>query len=259
MMSAEPLVSAHGLVYERDGQRLIDRVDIALHRGEIVTVIGPNGAGKTTLIRLLLGLAKPDKGKVQISPDLTIGYVPQRMHIDPVMPLTVKRFLATAGRFSAETISSALGEVDGQGLEERQMSRLSGGELQRVLLARAILRSPDLLVLDEPTQGVDLAGQAEVYRLISALRDRYHCGVLMVSHDLHLVMESTDSVMCLNQHVCCSGKPEAISRHPEYLKLFGTADASGLAVYSHTHDHCHDVHGNIQPVEDHKHQEDGHG
>jgi zinc transport system ATP-binding protein len=256
-MSTEPLISAHGLVFEQDGHRLIDRVDIALHRGEIVTVIGPNGAGKTTLLRLLLGLASPDKGSVQRNRELTIGYVPQRMHIDPVMPLTVSRFLATAGRFEIQAMSRALEEVGGQGLEERQMSRLSGGELQRVLLARAILRVPDILVLDEPAQGVDLAGQAELYRLIGELRNRYHCGVLLVSHDLHLVMESADSVMCLNQHVCCSGKPEAISRHPEYLKLFGTADASGLAVYSHEHDHCHDVHGNIQPVQED--QEKGHG
>jgi zinc transport system ATP-binding protein len=249
-MSTEPLISAHGLVYEQAGLRLIDQVDIALHRGEVVTVIGPNGAGKTTLIRLLLGLTRPSKGKVQRNRDLTIGYVPQRMHIDPVMPLTVRRFLATAERFEPQAMIRALQEVGGQGLEDRQMSRLSGGELQRVLLARAILRIPDMLVLDEPAQGVDLAGQAELYRLIGELRDRYHCGVLLVSHDLHLVMESADSVMCLNQHVCCSGKPEAISRHPEYLKLFGAADATGLAVYSHEHDHCHDVHGNIQPVEE---------
>jgi zinc transport system ATP-binding protein len=253
----ELLLRGSDLSFSRGGQLLLDKVEIAIHRDEIITVIGPNGAGKTTLVRILLGLLSPSLGKVIAEPGLRIGYVPQRMQVDPVLPLSVERFLRTGGHFTHQEMMQALQEVGAERVLDCPVHQVSGGELQRILLARAILRKPDLLILDEPTQGVDLGGQAELYRLISHLRDRYHCGVLMVSHDLHLVMEASDSVMCLNQHVCCSGRPEAISQHPEYLKLIGDSVGPGLAVYSHEHDHCHDIHGNIHSLD--SSEEETHG
>lgn len=257
MPTNELLLRGSDISYSRGGQLLLDKVEIGIHRDEIITVIGPNGAGKTTLVRMLLGLLKPSQGRVVAEPGLKIGYVPQRLQMDPVLPMSVERFLKTAGRFSQLEMIRALQEVGADRVLDCPIHQVSGGELQRIMLARAILRKPDLLILDEPTQGVDLGGQAELYQLISQLRDRYHCGVLMVSHDLHLVMAASDSVLCLNQHVCCSGRPEAISQHPEYLKLIGDSVGPGLAVYSHEHDHSHDIHGNIHTLDESK--EEGHG
>ncbi len=257
MRANELLLSGSDLSFSRGGQLLLDKVEIAIHRDEIITVIGPNGAGKTTLVRILLGLLKPSQGSVISELGLKIGYVPQRLQMDPVLPMSVERFLKTAGRFSAQAMREALLEVGADRVLDCPISEVSGGEFQRIMLARAILRKPDLLILDEPTQGVDLGGQAELYQLISRLRDRYHCGVLMVSHDLHLVMAASDSVLCLNQHVCCSGRPEAISQHPEYLRLIGDTVGPGLAVYSHEHDHSHDIHGNIHNLDESKEEEHG--
>ncbi|HDP88656.1 MAG TPA: zinc ABC transporter ATP-binding protein ZnuC [Thioalkalivibrio sp.] len=231
------------------GRVILHDVDLHIAPGEIVTVIGPNGAGKTTLLQVLLGLRAATSGRVFVRPGLRIGYMPQRIQIDEILPLTVRRFLSLAGRFSRARITAALEEVGAAALVDQPVQGISGGEMQRVLLARAMLREPDLLVLDEPAQGVDVTGQAELYRLIARLRDRHGCAVLMVSHDLHLVMEAADSVVCLNQHVCCTGHPEAVSQHPEYLRLFGTDEARGLAVYSHDHDHHHNLHGEVVPLE----------
>jgi zinc transport system ATP-binding protein len=253
---SEVLISGHGLCYEVSGRRLLDNVDLTIRRQEVITVIGPNGAGKTTLIRVLLGLLQPSSGVVERMDHMSIGYVPQRLQVNPLLPMTVARFMRTACRASAEEIQVVLNDVGLGEIADRSLQKLSGGEWQRTLLARALLRKPDLLVLDEPLQGVDVAGQAELYRLITDLRDRYNCGVLMVSHDLHLVMEASDSVLCLNQHVCCSGRPEAITQHPEYLRLIGDTDAAGLAVYSHHHDHVHDAHGDVHELHE---EERGHG
>ena len=241
------LIEATDLGLEVEGQVVLEGVNLSLHAGEIITVIGPNGAGKSTLLRLLLGLERPTRGRVWRRPGLRIGYVPQRLQLTPTLPLPVRRFLSL-GQGRGVAVDEALAEVGAQTVAERPMHRLSGGELQRVLLARALLRRPELLVLDEPAQGVDVAGQAALYRLIAALRDRLGCGVLLVSHDLHLVMASSDSVLCLNHHVCCHGRPEAISRHPEYQKLVGAeaGTAEGLAFYLHEHDHCHDIDGTVQ-------------
>jgi zinc transport system ATP-binding protein len=223
----------------RFGERLVlDRVSLGVHRGEIVTIIGPNGAGKTTLLRTVLGLQAPTRGTVQRKPALRIGYVPQRVAIDDTLPLTVRRFLALTGA-ARDAIAAALDEVGAAHALNLSVQTLSGGEMQRVLLARASLRRPELLVLDEPVQGVDVAGQAEIFALIRRLRDRLGCAVLLVSHDLHLVMAATDRVVCLDHHVCCSGPPETVSRHPEYLTLFGGGFA-GVAPYTHHHDHRHD-------------------
>lgn len=243
------LLEAREVVLGFAGRRVLDRVELVVNEGEIVTLIGPNGAGKSTLVRVLLGLIAPDAGRVTRRPGLRVGYMPQRLAVDPVLPLTVRRFLRLAGRgIDAAALSAALREVGAEHVIDTPLQSVSGGELQRVMLARALLRRPQLLVLDEPVQGVDVTGQAELYRLIGELRARRGCGVLMVSHDLHLVMAATDHVVCLNTHVCCSGHPESVSRHPEYLRLFGPREAAELAVYTHHHDHVHDVDGHVHTV-----------
>jgi len=243
-----PLVEVEGLEVRFGDTVALANVSLSLHRGEIVTLIGPNGAGKTTLVRAILGLVKPSKGGIRRAPGLAIGYVPQRLAVDRVLPITVRRFLVLARRSAAADPAAALREVEAEDLLDRSLHALSGGEFQRVLLARALLRDPDLLVLDEPVQGVDFGGQIALYDLIGRIRRRHELGILMISHDLHIVMGATDRVVCLNRHVCCSGAPEAVSRHPEYAALFGPTAARRLAVYSHAHDHAHDVHGDVVPL-----------
>jgi zinc transport system ATP-binding protein len=238
------LISARGLVLARAGRSILAGVDIDIAPGEIVTVIGPNGAGKTTLTRALLGLERLDRGQVRRREPLVIGYAPQRFDIDRAIPLTVARFVAL-GRTSATRpqIEGVLADVGAGGLIDRQLSELSGGELQRVVLARALVRSPDLLVLDEPARAVDYAGEAELYTLIGRLRTEQGFGVLLVSHDLHVVMAQSDRVICLNRHVCCSGVPRSVAQHPEYARLFGAQAAHAFGVYRHEHDHSHDLTG----------------
>lgn len=232
------LVRARDIVVRRQGRVVLDHVDLAVSRGEIVTLIGPNGSGKTTLIRTILGLERPDGGNLSLAPGITIGYIPQFLQVDRTLPLTVLRFLELRSG-DPERIRAQLARVGVAGLEKASIHALSGGELQRVLLARALMGEPDLLVLDEPDASLDVNGQAEFYRLLREVRDHTGCGVLLASHDLHLVMAATDHVVCLNHHVCCAGEPEAISRHPGYLNLFGAALAPALAVYTHHHDHYH--------------------
>ena len=222
-------------------QHLLRQIDLQLRAGEILTVIGPNGAGKTTLIKVALGLLEPTHGQVERTPNLRIGYMPQRLHVDPTFPLNVRRFLQMAAKRS-DRVLDQLREVGAAGTLETPLQKLSGGELQRVLLARALIRDPDLLVLDEPVQGVDVHGQVELYQLISRIRDERRCAVLMVSHDLHLVMAATDRVICLNRHICCTGPPEAVTNHPAYLELFGPLAVQHLAIYSHDGRHRHDHH-----------------
>ncbi len=243
----DALLSARGLVLRRGGKALLDEVDIDVGAGEIVTLIGPNGAGKTTLVRVLLGLERPDRGEVRRRSGARIGYVPQRFDIDPAIPMTVGRFLRLGLAGAEERIYSALGEVGAEHVRDRQLAKLSGGELQRVVLARALLREPHLLVLDEPARGVDYAGEAELYTLVGELRRRHALGVLLVSHDLHIVMAQSDRVLCINRHVCCQGVPKAVARHPEYERLFGPEIARAFAVYQHHHDHQHDLGGEPHP------------
>lgn len=238
------LLEARDLCLDREGRRILDRVSLTLSRGQIVTLIGPNGAGKTSLVRLLLGLEQANRGRVCRTENLRVGYMPQRLHIDHNLPLTVTRFLQLGGT-KMTRVRAALAETGIESLATTPLQQVSGGELQRVLLARAILRRPNLLVLDEPAQGVDVSGQVALYQLIAELRDRYQCGVLMISHDLHLVMAQTDTVVCLNHHICCHGHPEQVSNDPAYLALFGRRDSEVLAVYQHDHDHRHDLHGDI--------------
>lgn len=242
---ADKLASLDHINLSLNKKSILHDVSLELQAGKILTVIGPNGAGKSTLVRILLGLQKTDSGTVWLKPKLNIGYVPQKISVNDLMPLTVKRFISLAKKSSHENIKTVLNEIDIEHLADQDIQSLSGGEFQRVLLARALLKKPELLILDEPAQGVDVLGQAELYEKISQLKDQYGFGVLMVSHDLHLVMQKTDQVLCLNQHICCSGQPDDVSNHPEYQRLFGNLPTEGLAVYTHNHNHCHDLHGDV--------------
>lgn len=222
---------------------VLDAVDLTVAPGEIVTLIGPNGAGKSTLARLALGLVKPDGGTIRRRPGLRIGYMPQKVQVDRLMPLSAERFLHLRPGAERAAVRQCLARVGLSGHGDTPVQGLSGGEFQRLMLARALLGRPELLVLDEPVQGVDVGGQAALYRLIGDVRRETGCAILMVSHDLHLVMSSTDRVICLNRHVCCAGEPMAVRQDPAYRALFGT-DADVLALYTHNpgHDHRHHHH-----------------
>lgn len=249
-MSSGPLLKLRGVDLRRRDRQLLSKIDLQIRPREILTIIGPNGAGKSSLLKIALGLQGADSGTVTRQRGLRIGYMPQRMVLNPLLPLRVERFLAMAGGLSSkpslDAIDRALTLTGVAHLRRQDMQNLSGGETQRVLLSRALLAKPQLLVLDEPAQGVDITGQTELYELINQLRDELHCAVLMVSHDLHWVMAQTDTVICLNQHICCHGHPEQVSNDPAYLQLFGHRHAEAIALYHHDHDHRHTVHGDIE-------------
>ncbi len=236
---AQILLDVSAVHLKMRGRDILSDVHLRISSGEIVTLIGPNGAGKTTLLRIVLGLLSCDSGHLYQRAGLRIGYMPQRLQVDQTFPLSVQRFLGLGARVTTHEARGALEEVGGARLLDSPVHALSGGELQRVLLARALLRRPDLLVLDEPVQGVDVHGQAELYELITRIRDLRGCGVLMVSHDLHLVMASTDRVVCLNHHICCTGAPEVVTLAPEFVELFGPVVGHNLAIYTHNLAHRH--------------------
>ncbi len=246
----EPLLSLNGVTLARGGRTLLENVDVSVAPGRIVTIIGPNGAGKTTLVRVMLGLEKPDRGRVERARGLTVGYMPQRLVVPMHMPLNVERFIRLGGNVDRPALRDVAVEVGVAHLLTRPMQALSGGEHQRVMLCRALVRDPGLLVLDEPVQGVDVGGQAALYQLISRIRQRRGCAVVMVSHDLHLVMASTDEVLCLNRHVCCAGTPDSVSQHSEFLALFGPEVYRSMAPYTHHHDHRHTMHGDVVEQQD---------
>lgn len=231
------------LSYTLGGRRILDRLCFELKPAQITTIIGPNGAGKSTLANLVTGLITGFEGKIERRPGLRIGYLPQKVYVNTLMPLSVERLLQLTRSASAGEIDHALAQTEVDALKHRQVRSLSEGELKRVLLARTTLGQPDLIVLDEPTSGVDVSGEIRMYELIGELRSQLQCAVLLVSHNLHLVMSQTDQVLCLNQHLCCSGRPESVSQHPEYLALFGQQAADSIAIYSHRHDHVHDLAG----------------
>lgn len=239
------LVSLENISVSFGQRQVLSNISLSLKPGRILTLLGPNGAGKSTLVRVVLGLVVAEKGVIRRDRDLRIGYVPQKLFLDATLPLTVKRFMLLPPGVRKDDVLPALKRVQAAHLIDAPMQKLSGGENQRVLLARALLNKPQLLVLDEPTQGVDVNGQLALYNLIDQLRKELHCAVLMVSHDLHLVMAKTDDVLCLNHHICCSGTPEVVSTHPEFISMFGQLGAEQLGIYRHNHNHRHDLTGRI--------------
>jgi zinc transport system ATP-binding protein len=234
------LISTQNLTLVLDGQTVLKDVNIAINRGEIVTIVGPNGSGKSSLLRALIGALKPASGSITRADGLRIGYVPQKLQIDATLPLTVQGFLNLPHRQPRAVVDDALHKAGVGDLAKRQMADLSGGQFQRVLLARALLNTPDILILDEATQGLDQPGAAAFYRQIEEVRREMGCAVLMVSHDLHVVMAASDRVLCLNGHVCCEGTPEIVADAPEYRALFGSGTQGALALYRHEHTHSHD-------------------
>ncbi|MBL4813664.1 MAG: metal ABC transporter ATP-binding protein [Rhodobacteraceae bacterium] len=233
------LIAAKDVQLRLGGRAVLQNVSFGIEAGEIVTIVGPNGSGKSTLLRVLIGALRPDSGTVTRKPGLKIGYVPQKLQLGGAMPMSVRRFLDLPRRVADHAATAALATAGAQGLEAKQMADLSGGQFQRAMLARAVLTDPDILILDEPTQGLDQPGSAAFYQQIEALRASLGCAVLMVSHELHVVMSASDRVICLNGHVCCEGTPEVVSAAPAYRELFGTGTGGALALYRHEHDHHH--------------------
>lgn len=244
------LVTASHICVRFGAEEVLHDVSLSLAPGEIVTILGPNGSGKSTLLRALLGIVPVAEGSVTRAPGLRLAYVPQRLMIDRTMPITVRRFLSLPVRTTDTAAAEALARVGMAGREADQMTQLSGGQLQRVLLARALLGQPQVLMLDEPTQGLDQPGEAAFYRLIEEVRRDTGAAILMVSHDLHVVMAASDRVICLNRHICCEGTPRVVSTAPEYRALFGLGTQGALALYRHEHDHDHPA---DQPHHHHDH------
>ncbi|WP_136682474.1 metal ABC transporter ATP-binding protein [Falsirhodobacter xinxiangensis] len=232
------LLSAEHVTVRLGGADVLSDVSIALNAGEIVTIVGPNGSGKSTLLRTLLGILPVSSGRV--TRNARIGYVPQKLALERTLPLSVRRFLSLPIRHSRAEADAALARVGVPDIADRQLADLSGGQLQRAMLARALLAKPQAILLDEPTQGLDQPGEAAFYRLLEEVRRDTGAAVLMVSHDLHVVMSASDRVICLNGHVCCEGTPRVVSNAPEYRALFGLGTQGALALYQHDHDHTHD-------------------
>ena len=234
------LITVEKLSVRYGANTVLRNIDLTVEPGEIVTIVGPNGSGKTSLFKAIIGATQPSAGSISRQPGLRIGYVPQRLHIDPTLPITVERFMRLSNRESRAACKAALEAAGVPDILKRQMSELSGGQFQRVLLARALVDTPDVLLLDEATQGLDQPGSASFYRQIEAVRHETGCAILMISHELHVVMSASDRVICLNGHVCCSGTPAVVASAPEYRALFGTGTGGALALYQHDHDHEHD-------------------
>lgn len=262
LQKTQSLVALNNAGMFRSGKWLVRGVTMTVEPGEIVTLIGPNGSGKSTTAKMALGVHKTDEGSAVQRPGLQIGYVPQKLAIDWTLPLTVNRFLSLTSKLSRTAEEAAVEATGIAHLVSAEVRNLSGGEFQRVMLARAIANKPDLLVLDEPVQGVDFNGEIALYDLIRNIRDELNCGVLLISHDLHVVMAATDRVICLNGHVCCSGTPRNVASSVEYKALFGSRATAGLAIYEHSHDHEHLPDGTVRhsdgSITDHCHPEDGH-
>ena len=244
MIDNDLLVKVSDAGLYKDGKWLVKGVNLNITKGKIVTLIGPNGSGKTTTAKIALGLYKKIEGTVERLTN-KISYVPQKVSIDWTLPVRVIDFMVLTQDLRDQEIHDALNLTGVEHLKNNNLRELSGGEFQRVLLARAIAKKPDLLVLDEPVQGVDFTGEVELYALIKKISETLQCGILLISHDLHVVMSATDYVVCLNGHVCCSGTPVAVSQNKEYKELFGEKSSQLLSLYEHEHDHVHDSDGNI--------------
>ena len=244
-----PLIHLHKAGYRASERWLVRGITLAVHEGEIVTLIGPNGSGKSTTVKLALGLLSPSEGVAERQTGLKVGYVPQGLHIDDTLPMTVARFMNLTQKITSQQLRDALEMTSITALQHQSIQNLSGGEFQRLLLARAIALQPDLLVLDEPVQGVDFAGESALYALIADIRARTGVAILLISHDLHVVMRATDRVICLNGHVCCQGSPESVVASDEYRALFGHHATDALALYRHHHDHEHLADGTVRHLE----------
>ncbi len=234
------LITVNDLSVSYGAKTVLSRVDLSVEAGEIVTIVGPNGSGKTSLFKAIIGSIAPASGQVVRQRGLRIGYVPQKLHIDPTLPITVERFMRLTDRVSQAACAAALEIAGLPDLSKKQVAALSGGQFQRMLLARALIGAPDIILLDEATQGLDQLGSASFYRQIETVRQQTGCAVLMISHELHVVMSASDRVICLNGHVCCEGAPAVVASAPEYRALFGTGTGGALALYRHEHDHDHD-------------------
>lgn len=261
LKTPDPLVTLRDAGVQRAGRWLVRGVDLVVRQGEIVTLIGPNGSGKSTTARMALGVQRPSEGEARRRAGVISSYVPQRVAIDWTLPLRVEGLMQLTQPLRGKDMQHALESTGAAHLLGRDVRNLSGGEFQRVMLARAVARKPDFLVLDEPTQGVDYAGETALYELIQSVRDSMGCGILLISHDLHMVMAATDHVVCLNGHVCCQGTPESVASNAAYKTLFGKK-AGALALYQHHHDHTHLADGRVQhsdgTISDHCHPDDGH-
>ena len=233
------LIEITDLSVQYGSKLILQNINLSLADGEIVTIVGPNGSGKTTLFKAIIGTAPINTGTLKIRPNLKIGYVPQQLIIDKTLPITVERFLKVAQKTNVKTLANAMNLVGTEDLLTFQMNNLSGGELQRVLLARALIAQPDVLLLDEATRGLDQPGVATFYRMVDGIRKNTNCAVLMISHDLHVVMGASDKVICLNGHICCEGAPDSVASSPEYKALFGSDVDGTFALYRHHHDHSH--------------------
>ena len=234
------LIQVERLSVRYGARTALSDVSLRIAANEIVTIVGPNGSGKTSLLRAIIGAIQPSACRIVHADNLKIGYVPQKLHIDDTLPITVSKFLKLPGGVAGADVEYALKKAAVPELEHAQLSQLSGGQFQRVLLARALIGRPNLLLLDEATQGLDQRGSASFYQQIETVRQATGCAVLMISHELHVVMSASDRVICLNGHVCCEGAPAAVASAPEYRALFGTGTGGALALYRHEHDHGHD-------------------
>ncbi len=239
------LVKLNNVGFQQNTKWLVKGVSLQVEKGKIVTLIGPNGSGKSTTAKIALGLFKNIEGEVEKYTN-NIGYVPQKISIDWTLPLRVKDFMLLTENLRDDTVDEALSMTGVSHLKDKNLGNLSGGEFQRVLLARAISKKPELLVLDEPVKGVDFTGEIALYELIKKISEKLNCGILLISHDLHTVMSATDHVVCLNGHVCCSGTPIAVAKNNEYKALFGEQAAQTLSIYEHKHDHVHSSDGEIK-------------
>ncbi|KUJ76148.1 Mn2+/Zn2+ABC transporter ATP-binding protein [Ruegeria marisrubri] len=248
-----PLIAAKDVSVRLDGRPILQGIDVEIAAGEIVTIVGPNGSGKSTFLRALIGAVPLAQGRVTRAPGLRIGYVPQKLALDASLPMTVQRFLGLPRRVSAAKAREALANAGVPDLSDRQMTDLSGGQFQRVLLARALLEHPQLLLLDEATQGLDQPGAAAFYQRIEQVRQELGCAIVMVSHDLHVVMAASDRVLCLNGHICCQGSPQMVADAPEYRALFGSGTKGTMALYRHQHSHSHD-HDHHHHDHEHEHE-----